>query len=144
MDYKPLPMLPNAILKMSPKNTRSSSCNQKAQYGNSTEAAFHELQTKIICRTNNDHLQVRTQNCCCYRFTVSYKCPTNGISIFTILSFSAFYTDHLFQRQTDALQGKCHQSMLCRLLNIFHHYIDFFQVSDKKKNGRPDLTWPTF
>lgn len=89
----------------------------------------------IICSTNNDHLHVRTQNCWCYLFTVSYKykCPTNGKCIFTILCFSAFYTDHLFQGQTDALQGKCHQSMLCRLLNIFHHYIDFFQKCQTKR-----------
>lgn len=107
---------------------------------------FMNCKPSIICSTNNDHLQVRTHNCWCYLFTVSYKykCPTNRKCIFTILCFSAFYTDHLFQgRLMHYRESAINQCSL----DYWIHFITIWissKVSDKKKNGRPDLTWPTF
>lgn len=70
------------------------------------------------------------------------------LEFFTLLCFKAPYTEDPFQGQTDILQAKSHQSILCGLSNIFHQYIDFCKLcqncQQKEKNGRPDRTRPTF
>lgn len=83
----------------------------------------------------------------CIAVTYKYKLPSSRqvLEFFTLFRFRTPYIEDPFQGQTDVVQAKCHQSILCGLSKIFHQYIDFVTSKcQKEKNGRPDLTRPTF
>lgn len=124
----------------------------------STDANLHHLsslttrQRKVSDIRSNDLLYLSTNEQSHFYMYSSYiqiqiAYFRTGIRVlYIVLLQNTSHRRSASGTRSDVLQANCHQSILCGLSEIFHQYIDFVtsKVSKGEKNGRPDLTRPTF